>query len=123
MLRELRRILVSIGKSKAEMLEAKDQFVRSNLRLVISIAKKYSYPGLDSLDLVQEGNIGLMKAVDKFDYRMGNKFSTYATWWIRQCITRAIADQGRTIRVPVHMVEAINRLSESQKRSQQAFGA
>ena len=89
---------------------AKDQFVRSNLRLVLSIAKNYSYPGLDLLDLVQEGNIGLMKAVDKFNYRLGHKFSTYATWWIRQSITRAIADQGRTIRIPVHMVEAMNRV-------------
>jgi RNA polymerase primary sigma factor len=87
--------------------------VRSNLRLVLSIAKKYSYPGIDFLDFVQEGNIGLMKAVDKFNYRLGNKFSTYATWWIRQSITRAIADQGRTIRVPVHMVEAINQVTRA----------
>jgi RNA polymerase primary sigma factor len=106
---ELRKILVLISENKAEMLQVKDEFVRSNLRLVLSIANKYSYPGLDPLDLVQEGNIGLMKAVDKFDYRLGYKFSTYATWWIRQSITRAIADQGRTIRIPVHMVEAINR--------------
>ncbi len=110
---ELRNLLSLIYENKAEMLNAKDQFIRSNLRLVLSIAKNYSYPGLDFLDLVQEGNIGLMKAVDKFDYRMGNKFSTYATWWIRQSITRAIADQGRTIRVPVHMVEAINRVTKS----------
>ncbi|MBN2243805.1 MAG: sigma-70 family RNA polymerase sigma factor [Acidobacteria bacterium] len=107
---ELRKILALIAENKAEMLHAKDQFVRSNLRLVLSIAKNYSYPGLDLLDLVQEGNIGLMKAVDKFNYRLGHKFSTYATWWIRQSITRAIADQGRTIRVPVHMVEAMNRV-------------
>ncbi len=107
---ELRKILALISENKAEMLHAKDQFVRSNLRLVLSIAKNYSYPGLDLLDLVQEGNIGLMKAVDKFNYRLGHKFSTYATWWIRQSITRAIADQGRTIRVPVHMVEAMNRV-------------
>ncbi len=107
---ELRKILALINENKAEMLHAKDQFVRSNLRLVLSIAKNYSYPGLDLLDLVQEGNIGLMKAVDKFNYRLGHKFSTYATWWIRQSITRAIADQGRTIRVPVHMVEAMNRV-------------
>ena len=106
---ELRGIRTSIIENKREMLQAKDQLVRSNLRLVLSISKKYSYPGLDFLDLVQEGNIGLMKAVDKFNYHLGNKFSTYATWWIRQSITRAIADQGRTIRVPVHMVEAINR--------------
>jgi RNA polymerase primary sigma factor len=107
---ELRKILALISENKTEMLLAKDQFVRSNLRLVLSIAKNYSYPGLDLLDLVQEGNIGLMKAVDKFNYRLGHKFSTYATWWIRQSITRAIADQGRTIRIPVHMVEAMNRV-------------
>ncbi len=107
---DLRKILALISENKTEMLHAKDQFVRSNLRLVLSIAKNYSYPGLDLLDLVQEGNIGLMKAVDKFNYRLGHKFSTYATWWIRQSITRAIADQGRTIRVPVHMVEAMNRV-------------
>jgi RNA polymerase primary sigma factor len=107
---ELRKIVALISENKTEMLHAKDQFVRSNLRLVLSIAKNYSYPGLDLLDLVQEGNIGLMKAVDKFNYRLGHKFSTYATWWIRQSITRAIADQGRTIRVPVHMVEAMNRV-------------
>jgi RNA polymerase primary sigma factor len=107
---ELRKIVALISENKAEMLHAKDQFVRSNLRLVLSIAKNYSYPGLDLLDLVQEGNIGLMKAVDKFNYRLGHKFSTYATWWIRQSITRAIADQGRTIRIPVHMVEAMNRV-------------
>jgi len=107
---ELRKIVALITENKVEMLHAKDQFVRSNLRLVLSIAKNYSYPGLDLLDLVQEGNIGLMKAVDKFNYRLGHKFSTYATWWIRQSITRAIADQGRTIRIPVHMVEAMNRV-------------
>jgi RNA polymerase primary sigma factor len=110
---ELRELLSLIKENQAEIMRAKEQFVRSNLRLVLSIAKNYSYPGLDFLDLVQEGNIGLMKAVDKFDYRMGNKFSTYATWWIRQSITRAIADQGRTIRVPVHMVEAINRVMKA----------
>jgi RNA polymerase primary sigma factor len=107
---ELRDVLSQIRMNQAEMTAAKEKFARSNLRLVLSIAKNYSYTGLDFLDLVQEGNLGLMKAVDKFDYRMGNKFSTYATWWIRQSITRAIADQGRTIRVPVHMVEAINRV-------------
>jgi RNA polymerase primary sigma factor len=107
---ELRKIVALISENKMEMLHAKDEFVRSNLRLVLSIAKNYSYPGLDLLDLVQEGNIGLMKAVDKFNYRLGHKFSTYATWWIRQSITRAIADQGRTIRIPVHMVEAMNRV-------------
>jgi RNA polymerase primary sigma factor len=107
---ELRKILALINENKTEMMQAKDQFVRSNLRLVLSIAKKYSYPGLDMLDLVQEGNLGLMRAVDKFNYRLGNKFSTYATWWVRQSISRAIADQGRTIRVPVHMIEAVNRV-------------
>jgi RNA polymerase primary sigma factor len=105
---ELRKILDLINENKTEMLHAKDQFVRSNLRLVLSIAKKYSYHKLDFLDIVQEGNIGLMKAVDKFDYRIGNKFSTYATWWIRQSISRAASDQGRTIRIPSHMVEAHN---------------
>jgi RNA polymerase primary sigma factor len=109
----LQNLVERLHLNKAEMLDAKDQFVRSNLRLVLSIAKNYSSPSLDFLDLVQEGNIGLMKAVDKFNYRMGNKFSTYATWWIRQSITRAIADQGRTIRVPVHMVEAINRVMKA----------
>ena len=107
---ELRKIMALISENKAAMQQAKDQFVRSNLRLVLSIARKYSYPGLDLSDLIQEGNIGLMKAVDKFNYRFGYKFSTYATWWIRQNITRAIADQGRTIRIPVHMVEAMNRV-------------
>lgn len=110
---ELQDLVARIHTNKAEMQDAKDQFVQSNLRLVLSIAKNYSCPGLDFLDLVQEGNMGLMKAVDKFNYRMGNKFSTYATWWIRQSITRAIADQGRTIRVPVHMVEAINRVMKA----------
>jgi RNA polymerase primary sigma factor len=119
---ELRKLLALIRKSKTEMLLAKDQFVRSNLRLVLSIAKNYSYPGFDLLDLVQEGNIGLMRAVDKFNYRMGNKFSTYATWWIRQSITRAIADQGRTIRVPVHMVEAINRVMKASNELRKRLG-
>jgi RNA polymerase primary sigma factor len=119
---DLRKLASAIRKSKSEMLLAKDQFVRSNLRLVLSIAKNYSYPGFDLLDLVQEGNIGLMRAVDKFNYRMGNKFSTYATWWIRQSITRAIADQGRTIRVPVHMVEAINRVMKASNELRKRLG-
>jgi RNA polymerase primary sigma factor len=110
---DLQDLVKQVHRNKEVLLDAKDMFVRSNLRLVLSIAKNYSSPGLDFLDLVQEGNIGLMKAVDKFNYRMGNKFSTYATWWIRQSITRAIADQGRTIRVPVHMVEAINRVMKA----------
>ncbi|MDR1728905.1 MAG: sigma-70 family RNA polymerase sigma factor [Acidobacteriota bacterium] len=109
-LADLQDLVARVHTAKAEVLDIRDRFVRANLRLVLSIAKNYSCSKLDYLDLVQEGNLGLMKAVDKFDYRMGNKFSTYATWWIRQSITRAIADQGRTIRVPVHMVEAINRV-------------
>jgi RNA polymerase primary sigma factor len=119
---ELRKLVASIRRNKGEMLQVKDQFVRSNLRLVLSIAKNYSYPGFDLLDLVQEGNIGLMRAVDKFNYRMGYKFSTYATWWIRQSITRAIADQGRTIRVPVHMVEAINRVMKASNELRKRLG-
>jgi len=119
---ELRKIVNLINENKAEMARAKDEFVRANLRLVLSIAKNYSYPGLDLLDLVQEGNIGLMKAVDKFNYRLGHKFSTYATWWIRQSITRAIADQGRTIRIPVHMVEAMNRVLKTSNELSKRMG-
>jgi RNA polymerase primary sigma factor len=119
---ELRKILALIRENKAEMLQAKDQFVRSNLRLVLSIAKKYSYPGMDMLDLVQEGNMGLMKAVDKFNYHLGHKFSTYAIWWIRQSISRAMADQGRTIRIPVHMVEAVNRVLKASNELTKRLG-
>jgi RNA polymerase primary sigma factor len=111
----LKRILAVVEQGDRESRAAKNELVRANLRLVVSVAKKYSNRGLQLLDLIQEGNIGLMKAVEKFEYRRGHKFSTYATWWIKQSISRAIADQGRTIRIPVHMIETINRLLKGSK--------
>ena len=118
-IKEINRSM-SVGEAKAR--RAKKEMVEANLRLVISIAKKYTNRGLQFLDLIQEGNIGLMKAVDKFEYRRGYKFSTYATWWIRQAITRSIADQARTIRIPVHMIETINKLNRISRQMLQQFG-
>jgi RNA polymerase primary sigma factor len=119
---ELERSLMSINKGEREADIAKQELIEANLRLVVSIAKKYTNRGLQFLDLIQEGNIGLMKAVDKFEWRRGYKFSTYATWWIRQAITRAIADQARTIRIPVHMIEQINKLIRTSRSLVQELG-
>jgi len=121
-LAEFRRIVGTVQQGERSANRAKKEMIESNLRLVISIAKKYTNRGLQFLDLIQEGNIGLMKAVDKFEYRRGYKFSTYATWWIRQAITRSIADQARTIRIPVHMIETINKIVRTTRQIMAEIG-
>jgi RNA polymerase primary sigma factor len=121
-IKELKEINKQMTTGEARARRAKREMIEANLRLVISIAKKYTNRGLQFLDLIQEGNIGLMKAVDKFEYRRGFKFSTYATWWIRQAITRSIADQARTIRIPVHMIETINKMNRISRQILQETG-
>src|SRR5699024_5307522 len=121
-LKDLKAVNKRMATGEARARKAKREMTEANLRLVISIAKKYTNRGLQFLDLIQEGNIGLMKAVDKFEYRRGYKFSTYATWWIRQAITRSIADQARTIRIPVHMIETINKINRVQRQMLQEMG-
>ena len=121
-IKELKDIAKQMSTGEAKARRAKREMTEANLRLVISIAKKYTNRGLQFLDLIQEGNIGLMKAVDKFEYRRGYKFSTYATWWIRQAITRSIADQARTIRIPVHMIETINKMNRISRQILQETG-
>src|SRR5262249_48123439 len=119
---EFRRVVRTVQRGEREASRAKKEMVEANLRLVIAIAKKFANRGPQFLDLIQEGNIGLMKAVDKFEYRRGYKFSTYAIWWIRQAITRSIADQARTIRVPVHMIEAMKQLAQTSRQMLREIG-